>query len=171
VSNSLNVFFTGSSSYPNPTIHVKGPGKANILICETPSVQYQWYKNNQIMSGETKQYYVAKTNVGQYYVAINDNSGCLAYSETETITNKKSVNLYPNPATQSTTLSYEAEITGNATIKIRDVFGKTLKQWDWDKPNYQLQEDIPLHELKKGVYMVEVSVDGISQVIEQLIIN
>jgi hypothetical protein len=171
VSGSLEVYIMGSTSLGNPSIHVKGPGKANILICETPNVNYQWYKNDQLMSGEIKQYYVAKTNAGQYFVAISDISGCFAYSETKTITNKKSVNLYPNPATQSTTLSYEAEVTGNATLKIVDVFGKTLTQFEWDKPNYQLQEDIPLNGLKKGVYMIEISVDGINKVNERLIIN
>jgi len=173
VSANLSVTFVGSISF-TPSIYIKGEGKANILICEQAGANsYQWFRDgDSIKTAEgKKQYFVARTDKGSYFVSVSTNSGCFAYSETVTVTNKKSVNLYPNPATQSTTMSYEAEVTGKATLKIVDVFGKTLKQWDWDKPNYQLQEDIPLDGLRKGVYMIEISVDGINKVNERLIIN
>jgi hypothetical protein len=168
----LDVSFSGTISLPEPTIYVKGPGKANILICTTPNAtSYQWYKNNEEMSGEIKQYYVAKNNFGVYTVEISDNVGCKARSEVEQIGSKKSLNIYPNPATSKSTLTYEAEETGNTVIRIIDIYGKTIKQMEWDKTGYILLEEIPLNEFEKGVYIIEIAIEGISRENQRFIIN
>ncbi len=152
---SLDVFFTGSSSFAKPVIYNKGKGNANILICTTPNaMSYQWYKNSQAINNVDgrKQFYVAHTNTGTYTVGIADNSGCFVYSNPIIVTNTKSVNINPNPATVKTSLSYEADETGKLTLHIVDIYGKTVKQINFDKPDYQIQEDIPLEGIEKGVY-------------------
>jgi hypothetical protein len=171
---SLNINFSGGSSLPKPAIYVKGAGATNILICTTAgAASYQWYKNDLAISSPEGQgqYYVARTNTGSYYVGIGDNSGCLSFSDPKNVTNNKSLNLYPNPATHSTTLSFEAEETGLTTVRIINMFGITVKQMEWDKPDFQLQQEIPLDDLNKGVYMIDIAVEGVSSDNQRFIIN
>ncbi|OFX90688.1 MAG: hypothetical protein A2W97_02885 [Bacteroidetes bacterium GWE2_40_63] len=171
-SGSLNVTIS-NSAIETPNIHVKSPGHANILICTNPDYSYQWYKDEQAIDNPKgrKQFYVARTEKGDYQVQISDKSGCSAISETEQISNLKSLNFYPNPASGTTTLSFESEAIGHMTLRLVSVYGKTIKQMEWEKPGDHLQDDISLDGIEKGVYMIEILVDGVWMESEQLIIN
>jgi hypothetical protein len=68
-------------------------------------------------------------------------------------------------------LTYEAEETGNMVIRIIDIYGKTIKQMEWDKTGYILLEEIPLNEFVKGVYIIEIAIEGISRENQRFIIN
>ncbi|HCC28939.1 MAG TPA: hypothetical protein DEQ03_02605, partial [Marinilabiliales bacterium] len=131
------------------------------------------YKDEQAIDNPKgrKQFYVARTEKGDYQVQISDKSGCSAISETEQISNLKSLNFYPNPASGTTTLSFESEAIGHMTLRLVSVYGKTIKQMEWEKPGDHLQDDISLDGIEKGVYMIEILVDGVWMESEQLIIN
>jgi len=154
---SLIVNFSGSASVGKPIIRKKGA--INILICTTPEMNgYQWYKNGKALADGNKQFYVAKNNYGDYQIKITDAGGCVISSDVFSVTSNKSLQIYPNPASETATINYNAQETGSVTIQIIDVFGKTINSIVYNKEEYQLTKDISLNGLEKGVYMIEISI-------------
>jgi PKD repeat protein len=85
-----------------------------------------------------------------------------------------SVSLYPNPATQSTTLSYHVNKKGNTRIELIDVLGKKMMevnntaQAEGDY-TFEISKD-QLH-LLNGIYFIRLSLDNQNTITKKLIIT
>jgi len=81
------------------------------------------------------------------------------------------VGLYPNPAEQSTSLIFDAQFDGTATISIIDLTGKVVrtfgeKNFEAGKNTYVLN----IEGLTSGVYVVNMNT-GNSQFTQKLIVR
>ena len=83
-------------------------------------------------------------------------SGCTNLAVGNTIVNLQP-SLYPNPATQSATLKYNTNTTGNVTIKVTDLAGKVV----WVESNNMSagyhEQTLDVHAWAKGMYFVNLS--------------
>ena len=118
------------------------------------SPTYQWYKNNQAITGATSQTYTVTQN-GAYYAAVTDNNSCVNNSDTVNITNvgvetvnnnKNAVTVYPNPAQDVVYIS--APVVVNVTI--RNINGQIV----FAENNVHSAD---ISKLANGLYMIFVA--------------
>lgn len=127
----------------------------NGLTLNTGSFQtYQWYYNNQPISGATQQSLNITQN-GTYFVQVADLNGCSNNSDTVNIQNvgvetvqagNNAVKIYPNPA--NTLIHIDAATTVN--VMIRDITGKVV----FTDKNVKTAD---ISNLTDGLYMIFVT--------------
>ncbi|MBL7927759.1 MAG: T9SS type A sorting domain-containing protein [Bacteroidia bacterium] len=121
----------------------------------TTSITYKWGNIHGVVKC------IAKNACG------NSIAGNLSVSftckTTDTDENFSDITLYPNPASETATLSFESFIEGEAAVYIRDMIGQELLndnvKVEKGNNNYILR----LSEFPKGVYLVSLKFKGISQ--------
>jgi len=103
-------------------------------IEDTKPFTYQWFKNNQEVPGETKQFY----NVGNidirasYFCRTGNNNGCFTdsypYGNVTGIENlaDNQVRLYPNPSAGNFVIEFEEVQTLGSRLEIANISGKML---------------------------------------------
>jgi hypothetical protein len=76
--------------------------------------------------------------------------------------------IFPNPATNFVQISLinSAELIG--TIELVDLLGKSIKKWTNVASN---QTSIPVSELSKGVYFIEINTESNLKIVKKLVIN
>ncbi|MFL5762602.1 MAG: M43 family zinc metalloprotease [Bacteroidia bacterium] len=85
-----------------------------------------------------------------------------------------SVSLYPNPANQSTTLTYHVNKKGNTKIELIDILGKKLMEVDntaQAEGDYTVEISKDQLHLLNGIYFVKVSLDNQNIITKKLIIT
>jgi len=141
---------------PPPTITVHG---GDTLISSHGST-YQWYFNGAPLTGATDSFYVAHQG-GTYAVQITDSmGGCYSISNGVTIigiqelNSNRDVQIYPNPASQSVTISWPSSVLGNVEITITNVLGERV----YSPPTayMRLPAEIDVSALSKGVYILQL---------------
>lgn len=92
-------------------------------------------------------YIFAGTNIGTWRRPLVEVTADLD----ETNLDDTEINIYPNPLTTQTTISFVEE-QRNSTIKIRDVFGKEIKTISITGKELEIEKG----EMKAGIYFVQV---------------
>ncbi|MES2627403.1 MAG: T9SS type A sorting domain-containing protein, partial [Bacteroidota bacterium] len=123
----------------------------NVLM-STATEGNQWYKNGELLAGETAQSLNISTN-GTYAVIVTNANGCYNESEELNVTNvtveEQSANQvtwssYPNPFNEKITVN----VSAGADYHIVDMQGRTVAEGTFSKGNNELN----LTHLAKGVY-------------------
>jgi hypothetical protein len=100
-------------------------------------VQWQWYKNGELIAGATDPYYSEEPSLnGQYYVVATNKAGQQVQSCTLTITAGAAIpgglKIYPNPinagALATVTCNYSSAALQGAILQIVDVTGRVRQQ-------------------------------------------
>jgi hypothetical protein len=162
-SQATSQIIVNSSTAPTiPIIHRKGD--INILICTTHLMEYKWFINNGVLDSQTKQYYVARNNLGSYNVQITNTNQCPNTSEAynlDTYANAQSqVSVYPNPTSGEFTIEAECEALGDTRIVISDTFGKVIYSENFAKTDVFLSKRISNLHLTKGFYIISLIVEN-----------
>ncbi len=138
----------------------------------TPAI-YQWIScsnGNTPLEQQSNQSFTANTN-GNYAVIIIQN-GLACTSTCHNITNvgifenslATDVNIYPNPFTSQTTISFSEE-QKNSLIKIMDVLGKEIKAINFTGKELIIAKG----EMKSGIYFLQI-IDGNKNVVNKKIV-
>ena len=108
---------------------------------------------------------------GTYTCIVTDQNGCSVTVTATIFSNTTSVeevfagtvfSVFPNPATESLTLRYENSLElGVLDLRILSVSGEVVQTQPIDFSNGN-QVTIPLTDLQKGVYFVELTKNGVS---------
>jgi hypothetical protein len=108
---------------------------------------------------------IGVTNAGDYISGgnFNDANSCrvssrLRYNIPENIltvedNSAKSFGVYPNPAEEQITVSYESEYTGMLQISVMTLHGKALKVLDAYKDGFYSRNRVGLSEIPVGYYV------------------
>lgn len=141
---------------PNNAVTTTGP---LTLMSSATGVTYTWINcsNNQAVANGTGQSYTATVN-GSYAVIVNngtcsDTSACMTINQVglESITDAIQFSMYPNPASNSLTLTFDNTLEVNATIINLD--GKLVKAYT----NISSGEILDLEQLNAGVYLIQIN--------------
>lgn len=149
--------------YPNP------PGQGisqngDTLFANQGAVSYQWYFNNVIIPGATDYFYIASSS-GNYNVVATDSNDCeveaviydviasIQYTEVS-----KQVSAFPNPVSESLTVTSSTSIGTSEEILIYNVIGEKIKL-DVDPIKQDKQWTIDCRQLSSGIYYLEINSD------------
>lgn len=128
----------------------------------SPAQQYDWYKNNKLMSaaGHSRQ----SEGDGQYYVIVHDKAGCMYKSNEVSDTYPSLINLYPNPVHDYTTLLINEDYGGNWNYVIMDIAGRKVGSGSETKP----YKYFDLRYLSSGVYRIVCTFenDNVRQILQ-----
>ncbi len=119
---------------------------------------YQWYKNGNTISGETMQTLNITEN-GVYQVEITDNNGCMAISDSTSVTftaidiiNSTEILIFPNPSMGFVNIS-TSNLKNDFMVTIYDVLGREVYQ------SFN-QKQLNIHNLNNGIYMMIMETQG-----------
>lgn len=92
------------------------------------------------------------------------------FTATRTSKGVQSLNVYPNPATNSLNIKHDFGFTGTAaTLTIRDLVGRVVLRQDLGKSNFGAKEfSFDISQLKTGIYMVELATDNNARFVSKL---
>jgi uncharacterized protein (TIGR02145 family) len=136
------------------------------FVCDIENAKtYRWYYNGIMVASNDRNVYFAGTQLGEYYVEVNDGGECFVPSEKITIplisTNlthfkeEHQLYLYPNPASENIRILYSDQYTGKIVVRISNMEGKILNELELYKKNINFSEEINLSGLKAGLYFLE----------------
>jgi len=146
----------------------------DVLVCNNTGKlfsSYQWYKNDAVLSGETKQYYQETGGLnGSYFVKVMTIDGKSGVSNTISVNaSAKSIKVYPNPTEDNQSFRLEIEVTEmdikDALLSIVSLNGQVLYK------NNNLQFLMQMTGLPKGCYIIHVRLSNGEQLNEKLIVN
>jgi hypothetical protein len=108
-----------------------------------------------------------------YRLAQVDLDGKTTYSNViDIVRNENSnVSIYPNPATNSVTISMSNMQKGNLTITLKDMTGKTIKAIHTNVTSNTFSTQMNLSSVSPGSYVIEVSNKNVKLNSEVVIIN
>jgi hypothetical protein len=137
------------------------------LFVTMPDSQYsyQWYDNddNLVGSGDS----LKPDQSGSYYaVAVDTVSGCtsapsevvkaLLSSLDQLASSVAEINLYPNPASDHITVSFNLVKPQPVKLTMHDLFGKTIKIQTLSPSAGSFQQRIKLGRIPSGIYVVSL---------------
>ena len=74
------------------------------------------------------------------------------------------ISVFPNPSNGQYTVSIEG-LTKDLTLKIVDVQGRVLRQWQYDNPTTNFIQNIDISDVAEGIYFLQVqTADGLDVV-------
>jgi hypothetical protein len=147
----------------------------DLLVCynlDNLIVSYQWYMDlKPVSENGTKQYYQTGRIPGTYFVLTTDTNGCKNSSNSIVLLGKKSMSVYPNPASYSFALELKNFSDGRALVEIFNSAGIKMKELHVESINDNLLKQIPVSDLDKGIYVVKVIVDNNESCYTKIVIN
>lgn len=69
------------------------------------------------------------------------------------------INLYPNPGKEVVWMSIKNQLTGIVNIRLADLLGRTIGNYEFDKKTSDMTRMIDIHSLNPGIYYLEISMD------------
>ncbi|HRS68070.1 MAG TPA: PKD domain-containing protein [Paludibacteraceae bacterium] len=131
----------------------------DVLICDNSSHEftaYQWYKNNQRVTGASLQYYSELGGFyGDYYVVAYTTTGQAIASCVLTLNTKQNIALAPSPIKSNQVLRVVVPFTEDqlfgSELEIFDAIGRSI----YSSPDVNAENDI-LIQSPPGVYLVRV---------------
>jgi len=147
----------------------------DVLVCNNSDklfIDYQWYKNDVSIIGETKQYYQELGGLnGNYYVKVTTSDGTSGISNTIIDVSKasKSIKAYPNPTQVNQNFSLEIKATESdlkqAELTISSVSGQVIFR------DNNLQQQMQLNGLSRGCYIIHIRLKNGELLSEKLMVN
>ncbi len=149
---------------PDPGVIPRITIKYNdVLICYNLGdslLSYQWYDGINPIPDASHQYYQTLKKPGIYSVIAVDINGCMNSSNSITVSGPKSLTAYPNPASVSFALRMDDNNGGAAVIRILNSTGVRIMELELEDFNNELLNEIPVKDLKEGMYFVQVLVNN-----------
>ncbi|MBK8845168.1 MAG: T9SS type A sorting domain-containing protein [Bacteroidetes bacterium] len=156
--------FINEYQIPAPSITQSGD-----TLFSSAAVSYQWFSvDSGSINGATNYYYIP-TYTGSFYVIVTDTNECEGASSTIVITR---VNNFENPNFQFeiipnpfndfiiVTLYLKNQTNKKVVVEIKNTLGQSVYNSELNNENNKYTKAINLSFLEKGIYFVEVVVDG-----------
>lgn len=146
-----------NSNPSTPTVSVNG-----VALTSSVATRYQWYYNNTIISGATRQTHIA-LNSGDYHVEVFNSNNCSAESNPVNITvtgigliefENQQLSVYPNPSDGRFTIC--SNLNQPVSIEIVDATGRLISS---DPKITNGTTEIEIGNVDSGIYFIRFKVD------------
>jgi hypothetical protein len=151
-------FIVDNTTIPTPVLTFAN----NTITSSVNSIAYtySWTLNGMPVSGATSPS-IPVSQSGCYAITVQDPGGCFVTSDTlcviplgiNEMTSAYNIKVYPNPFSQSCTLTFDNPSKNNFTLKIIDLTGRELRSIENIFTNNVIIEKGNLHE---GIYFYEL---------------
>lgn len=157
----------GCGNTDTVTVYVNSVGKPSINLVALYTIESssptgnQWYKNGNILQGETEQQLnVELSGTGNYYTIVTDSNACVSDSSNNLFitvsgiakTLNSSLSIYPNPNNGEFYLDVKSITNGEYRLEIYNAVGQLVKSNSF---NTASENKISIPE-SKGVYIVKL---------------
>lgn len=117
-----------------------------------------WAINNYWSNDPAKATYPDSFKVD--YVRVYEIGNYVAPTSINSINRNKNIKLYPNPVDESLTLNWPEELTNTQKLDVQIInsAGQVIKSFK----QFSKQGEIPVADLKKGLYFMIVRINGVS---------
>jgi hypothetical protein len=88
---------------------------------------------------------------------------CRINDRNEVVMNTASMTVYPNPATDEFTVSFQTELTSEYVVRILDITGREVMMRKHNATNGVNNEIFNVSDLPRGIYLAELSLNGNKQ--------
>ncbi len=151
----------------------------NLLGLNSSYVNYQWYYNNQPVSGATSSTY-SLAQTGVYFAEVTLNGGCKFRSDSLKVASVSTVIaiginekkddaagavIYPNPFNAFPQIDFHQEVE-DVTIKITDEAGREVRSQKFSGKVLKIEKA----NLVKGVYLINAECKGAMLLKERIVI-
>lgn len=79
------------------------------------------------------------------------------------------IDLYPNPASGTVVLDFDAFVDGNATIAIMDMVGKSVRDLSFEVTEGNNKYNFDVAGIARGTYMVKVTCEGTTRIVRLMV--
>ncbi len=129
----------------------------SVMFSTNPGYNYQWYENNNAITGANAADYTA-TTAGDYYVILSNAAGCSVKSATKTVTipcregklNTDEIRIIHQQSSNEIKVILPLQ---EGVITIFDITGRQINSYDC----HESECIVPDHRLSPGIYMVHVT--------------
>ena len=160
------------SGLPKPTLYAFGPNVWYFVCSIDTAKVYQWYYNGTIVARNNKNIFYAGTNLGEYYVEVNDLGDCFVPSNKVVIPlvptgidqtgGENKFYVYPNPTAGIIRIFYSGLWSGRTRIKIFDAEGRIIKEQVINNGTAYFSEEVELSGFTPGIYILELNTDQVT---------
>jgi len=144
---------------PKPNLIAWGP-TVWILVCDnTTAKDYRWYYNNDLIIGAKTNQYVARQNLGSYYVEVNDGGECYSSSDIKVIPDGSTgvadelfsdiINISPNPTKGDIKINLGNTLPGELKVEVVSSLGIIYKSFI---VNDSFEFSTNINDLPSGLY-------------------
>ncbi len=153
-----------------PNINVDGTRLTSSVIAPN----YQWYLNNNPISGATDRVFEI-ANPGVYYVTVSDEN-CLFRSEATVVTSlenliaENDLKIYPNPSQGKFSIHFDHQESGNMFIKLYDLVGNEIYRKNIYKSAGLFNTDILLDHVSNGIYQLSIQLND-KNIVKKILIT
>lgn len=136
----------------------------NVLISSEANT-YQWYRNNNPISGATKQSYVAN-EYGNYFVEVTKETNCPNRSDIVVITDIEEQSYFltpiisPNPTYDKFYVEIESIPNSKISINVTNSIGEMLFNLDEIANADFYRKEIDLSNYSSGIYYVNIKINS-----------
>jgi PKD repeat protein len=159
------------SGLPKPTLTARGPNVWYFICSIEHAKLYRWYYNGNLVAENDKNLFYAGTNLGEYYVVVNDGGECyvpsdkvvipVVYTGAEQTEAESDFYLYPNPTNGNIRIFYSGPFMGQMVIRIYNTAGEVATEKKICKDREYFSEEMELSGFVSGVYIMELYSDQI----------
>ncbi|MHC1704744.1 MAG: FG-GAP-like repeat-containing protein [Tenuifilaceae bacterium] len=159
-----------------PKIFVRGPNLW-ILTCDNKIAKsYEWYYNNSLKPDVKSYQYIARQELGDYYVKIKEDGECWSSSDIVKIPTVQTgiddlvnevVSVYPNPTQGVFKVDLNSNLSGIINVQILDALGKTISEYQFMNTS---EFSIDISGLQNGVYLCKINhknIEVIKKIVKQ----
>lgn len=164
--NYTTVYGCDSTLQLNVTIHHLDTSvvqSTTLLTANEPNASYQWVRCNPtvILNGANAQSYTATAD-GEYAVILSKN-GCVDTSSCHEVkildivefSKGASLQLYPNPATNTLHIAFDEPLTTNYEIQFHSIHGDLISSYKANPIGQERTLTIPVDNLSSGRYIIK----------------
>ena len=138
--------------------------------------QYQWYRNNALMPGNTAPQFWA-SQVGLYKVFVTAADGCSVMSGTHGVSvlgvnevlQTDNVKVYPNPANSEVNVSFNIAGSGNYVLSVSNLLGKVIYKNTVHLGGATVKT-INMANWSNGVYILSIEGNN-TRIVKRILVN
>ncbi|MEM6699512.1 MAG: T9SS type A sorting domain-containing protein, partial [Bacteroidota bacterium] len=144
---------------------------------DTQMVSYQWYLDDEIIEDANSDNYCAKASGIYMVVATNQTTGCSSsfslnvlhdpdiaacLVSAEEVYEQVQLQVYPNPHMDEFWINYDLKHAATVEVKIFDLVGKVHYRQREKSASMKFNHSIVTKGWAKGVYLLQVNIDGVN---------